>query len=128
MADKPAGELANELADQVRTLVQTEMKVAATELRGKAKQAGAGGVLLLVAGALLLYAVGVALTAAVLALSRVMPSWLAATVTSSLLGATAAVAGWVGFDRLRSALPLLPEKAVAGLTEDVQAVQDGLES
>lgn len=124
MADKPVGELASELADQVRELVRTELQVAATELREKAARARLGGALVLVGAVLFLYAVGVTLSAVVLLLSRTMPPWLAAAVVGSLLAAVAAVAGAIGLDRLRHALPLLPEQAAAGIAEDARAVQD----
>lgn len=127
MADKPAGELASDLAKQASELVREELRLALTEMRDKVAKAGFGSALLLVAGILALYAGAVALAGMVLVLARIMPAWFAAAVIGALLVVTATVAGAIGLDRIQRAVPLIPEEAVAGIAEDVKTVQDHLD-
>jgi membrane protein len=127
VADKPAGELASDLAKQASELVREELRLALTEMRDKVAKAGFGSALLLVAGILALYAGAVALAGMVLVLARIMPAWFAAAVIGALLVVTATVAGAIGLDRIQRAVPLIPEEAVAGIAEDVKTVQDHLD-
>lgn len=120
MADKRAGEATSGFAEQVGELVRAEVRIAAGELRQKAAQAGGGAVLVAVAATAVLYAGGAAISGGVLLLSKVMPAWLAAFVTSALLAGVAGVAGVLGAEQLRRTLPLLPERA----TEDLAAATE----
>ncbi|MFD2418277.1 phage holin family protein [Amycolatopsis pigmentata] len=111
MANKRASEVAGDLAQHVGELVREELRVAGREMREKAARGRKGGVLIAAAGGLLLYAGGAALSGFVLMLSRVMPPWAAALVTSGVLTAVASALGAIGLGEARKALPLLPERA-----------------
>lgn len=117
MADRQGGDRVSEVSEQVGALVRDELHDALRELRTKATQAGLGGALVAFACVLALYAGAAFVHGLSLALSRVLPSWLAATVTGIALSAVAALAGYAGADRIRRAVPPVPEQALS----DVQS-------
>jgi anti-sigma factor RsiW len=121
--DKGAAELAGDLTDQVAKLVRREIRIAASELGQKGRQAGLGAALLTFAGMLALYAGGVLVSGLQLMLSKVLPPWLASIVTAALLSATAGAAGALGLQQVRESLPLIPEQAMANAEEDIETAR-----
>jgi hypothetical protein len=104
-----------DVAETISRLVRQEMRAVGQEMRAKAEQAGVGAGLLVVAGTAALYAGGCAVAALTSLLGRILPTWLAATVTAMLLAAVAGLAGLLGVDQVRRALPLIPDQAAADL-------------
>ena len=114
------GELLKQLADESSTLVRQELELAKAELREKAKTAGAGIGMWLVAGVVGLAAVGALTAFFILALGGALPDWAAALIVA---GAYAAIAGalfYLGKQRVVDAGPPVPEQTIDTLKEDVE--------
>ncbi len=122
-AEPTLGALVHDLSTQIPELVRSEMRLAQAELAEKGKRAGLGAGLFGAAGVVALYAVAVLLAAAILALSLVLPAWAAALVVGVLLLAGAGVLALKGKGEVAQATPAAPERAIAGIKEDVQTVK-----
>jgi uncharacterized membrane protein YqjE len=101
----PTRELLSRIAENVKELVTTEVKLAKAELKVDVKDevAAAKG---LGAGALLGYAgVILLLVTAAMGLANVMPAWAAGLIVAGVLLAAAAIAGLIGWrKRIKSPL------------------------
>ena len=116
-------ELLTELPTQVSELVHREIELLKTELLVKLKALGIGAGLLL--GALLVLGamVGVLLTAAILALSLVMPGWLAALLVAAFLLIVAVVLALIGWRVLKGGIPPIPAESIRSLQSDVRTIR-----
>jgi uncharacterized membrane protein YqjE len=121
--DPTLGSLVHDLATQIPELVRSELRLAQAELAEKGKRAGMGAGMFGAAGILALFGVATLIAAAVLALSLVMAAWLAAVIVGAVLLAGAGVAALQGKSKVSEATPAAPERAIAGLKEDVQTVK-----
>jgi hypothetical protein len=118
--DRPTGELLRELSQQTTDLVRQEIDLAKAELGEKGKKAGLGAGMFGGAG---LFGVGAfaALTACLIAaLSLAMDVWLAALIVAVVYAAVAAVLALRGRDKLKEAVPPVPEQTKESVKEDVQ--------
>lgn len=122
-SEAPLGAAVARLSEQLPELVRSELRLAQSELSDKGKAAGTGIGLFSAAGLLALYAVGVLLAAAVIALDLVLPLWLAALVVAAVLLAAAGIAAVVGKKELAQATPPKPEQAIEGIHADVEVVK-----
>jgi hypothetical protein len=120
LRERPIGDLVKQLANQTSTLVRQELDLAKAELSEKGRVAGQGAGLLGGATVVGLSAAGALTACAVLALSEVMDSWLAALIVAVVLGAVAALLGDRGRARVRAATPPVPQQAVETVKEDVE--------
>jgi uncharacterized membrane protein YqjE len=121
--DEPIGAVVHRLSEQIPELVRSEIRLAQAELTEKGKHAGVGIGLFSGAGLLALYGLAALLTTAVIALDLVMPLWLAALIVTVVLFVAAGVAALVGRKQVNQATPAAPEKAIAGVKQDVEAVK-----
>jgi hypothetical protein len=120
MRDRPTGELLRDLSDHTTTLVKQEMELAKAELQEKGKQAGVGAGMFGGAG---LFGLGAfaALTACLIAaLDQAMEIWLAALVVAVAYGVIAAVLAMTGKQRVKQAVPPVPEQAKESVKEDME--------
>ncbi len=117
------GQLISRLAEQSARLVRAEIDLAKAELTQKAKAAGIGLGLLAGAAFLGFFTFALLLTTIVLALAEAVPAWLAALIVLVVMTALTAVLALLGLKSLQKGVPPTPEKAVAGLKEDVATVQ-----
>lgn len=120
-SESSTGELLHALTDDVRSLVQQELRSAQAELTGKAHEAGKAAAMLGGAAVLGALAAGTSATLLTRMLENFFPRTVAALIATSLYGGGAAILAIMGIDELRRALPLLPEHTVASLREDVRA-------
>jgi tetrahydromethanopterin S-methyltransferase subunit C len=116
-------ELLTEIPVLVRELVVGEIELLKQEMIRKLKALGVGAGLILGAVIILLGMIGVLLTSAVLALSLVMPGWLAALVVAALLLIIAVIVGLVGYRVLKKGIPPVPSQAIAGLKKDLNVIK-----
>ena len=122
-SDEPVGALVHRLSQQIPELVRSELKLAQAELAEKGKSAGIGVGLFSAAGLVALYGVAALLTTVVVLLDLVLPLWLAALIVTVVLFAVAGVAALVGKQKVTKATPPAPERAIAGVKEDVATVK-----
>ncbi|WP_294178858.1 phage holin family protein [uncultured Schumannella sp.] len=115
--------LVADLPDQVTALVQREIDLVKTELIAKFKALGVGAGLIAGAALVLLAMLGVLLTAAILALSLVMPGWLAALLVALVLLIIAAIVGFIGYRVLMRGVPPLPTESIESWKRDLRAIQ-----
>jgi hypothetical protein len=125
---RPIGDLLGDFVDDASRLIEQEIELARAEVGkqvGKARQAsGLLGVALLLA----LCGLGALTAAAVLGLAVVLEAWLAALIIGGGLVLLAAIAGLAGKARLSAVAPPVPERALEGVRQDVQAVQEGVQA
>ena len=107
----------------VTDLVKGEIEQLKAEMIGKLKALGVGGGLMAGAAVILLFMVGVLLTAAILALSSVMPGWLAALLVALLLLIVAAIVGFIGYKKLMGGMPPIPEGTIESVKKDIETIK-----
>lgn len=107
----------------VTDLVQREIALVKAEITAKLKALGIGVGLIAVALVVLLGMLGVLLTAAILALSLIMPGWLAALLVAAALLIVAVVIGLIGFAILRRGIPPVPTESIESLRRDLRAIK-----
>lgn len=123
--DPTLGALVNQLTQQVPELIRSEIRLAQAEVSEKGKRAGVGIGMFSVAGLLAFFALATLITTAILALALVVDAWLAALIVTVVLLAAAAVAGVLGKNKVASATPAKPERAMEGVKEDIATVKGG---
>ncbi len=115
--------LVGDVPKLVKNLVKGEIDLLKAELIGKAKIIGLAAGLLIGGLVVLLYAIGVLLTAAVMGLAVVMPAWLAALIVAVVMLIVAAILGLIGWKRFQKALPLTPKRTIDSVKDDINAVK-----
>jgi len=116
-------ELFTRLTEQSRQLVRDEIRLAQAETERKVKHGIAGVAEFGVAGVLALYGVGLLLTTIVLGLAEALPAWLAALIVTVVVLAIAGVLALMGKKQVGEATPPVPERAVAGIKQDVDTLK-----
>jgi hypothetical protein len=124
----PSGDLSlpqlmTRLSEQTGELVRAEVALARAELQRSVRHAGLGIGLLGTSGVLALYAGGVLVAAAVLALALVIPAWAAALAVGGALLLAVALAGVAGTKQVQQAPPPLRDSADS-VREDLRTVQE----
>ncbi|KAA9149064.1 phage holin family protein [Amycolatopsis acidicola] len=123
--DRSIAQLVQDMSEQTRRLVRDEVQLAAAELKDKGKNAGVGAGLAGAAGVVALFGALAFVAAAILALALVVPGWAAALIVGGALMLVAGTAALIGRNKIRRAVPPVPEEAAAGVAEDVRAVREG---
>ena len=122
-ADPTLGALVNQLTTEVPELIRSEIRLAQAELAQKGKRAGIGIGMFSGAGLLAFFGLGTLVATAVLALSLVLDGWLAALIVAVVLFAIAGVLALLGKNQVQQATPVVPERAVGGVKEDIATVK-----
>jgi len=107
----------------IQELFHREVELLKAELIAKLKALGVGAGLLVGAAVVLLFMVGVLLTAAVLALSLVMPGWLAALIVAAFLLIVAVILALIGYRVLKRGIPPVPTESIDSLQKDYRAIR-----
>ena len=121
--DPTLGALVNQLTTQVPELIRSELRLAQAEVAEKGKRVGIGVGMFSGAGLLAFFGFGTLLATVILALALVMDGWTAALIVTAVLFAGAGLLAAMGKSRVDEATPLAPEKAVAGVQEDIATVK-----
>ena len=121
--DEPIGAVVHRLSEQIPELVRSEIRLAQAELAEKGKHAGVGVGLFSGAGLLALYGLAGLFTTAVIALDLALPLWLSALIVTVVLFVAAGIAALLGKKQVAQASPPAPQRAIAGVKEDVEAVK-----
>lgn len=123
--DGTTGELVSRLSQEISELVRGELRLAQTEVSTKAKVLGIGVGMLSGAGLIALYALGVLIATAILALALVLDAWLAALLVGIALLVVAGVMGLLGKKRASEAAPPVPTETVDSVKQDVAVLKKG---
>jgi uncharacterized membrane protein YqjE len=115
--------LISEIPTLVTDLVQREIELIKAEVIAKLKALGVGAALIAVAVGLLLAMLGVLLTAAIFALSQIMPGWLAALLVAAVLLIIAVIVGLIGYRILKQGIPPVPSESIDSLRRDLRAIK-----
>jgi uncharacterized membrane protein YqjE len=124
-AEPSSAELITRLTQQSTELIRGELKLAQAEMTEKAKHAGVGAGLFGGAGLIALYGVGALIATIILALSLLMPAWLAALIVTVVLFAIAGVVALIGKKQVSQATPAAPKQAIDGVKRDIDTVKGG---
>lgn len=103
-------------------LVREEIERLKQEMISKAKHAGIGIGLLVVAGAFLFFALGVFIAAAVLGLAVVLPAWAAALIVGGVILLLGALLIAIGIGQLKKGQPT-PTQTIESVQKDVNAIK-----
>ena len=122
-SDEPLGAVVHRLSEQLPELVRSELRLAQAELAEKGKRAGVGVGLFSAAGVVALYGLAGLLTTVVVLLDLALPLWLSALIVTLALFVVAGVTALLGRRQVAEATPAAPEKAIAGVKEDVETVK-----
>jgi MFS family permease len=122
-AEKPLGELVQDLSRQTSTLIRQEMRLAQAELAEKGRHAGKGAGMFGGAGLVALYGVGALIAAAILGLGTVIEPWVAAAAIGVVLLLVAGILALTGRKELEEATPPKPEEALESVQRDVETVK-----
>jgi len=121
--EEPLGAIVHRMSEQVPELVRSELRLAQAELTEKGKAAGIGAGLFSAAGLLGVFALATLVAAGILALDLALPAWAAALVVAGVLLLAAGVAAMAGKKEVTEATPPAPERAIAGVKQDVAALK-----
>ena len=116
-------ELVTSIPTLVADLVTREIDLLKAEMLAKLKALGVGAGLIAGALIILLGMLGVLLTAAILALSQVMPGWLAALLVAAVLLIIAVILGLIGYRVLKKGIPPVPTESIDSLKRDYRAIK-----
>jgi len=116
-------ELIDQLSADARGLVRAEVGLARAELEEKARRLAAGAALVGGGAVLGLVALGALTATAIIALSNVVSTWLAALIVTAVAGLLAGILLLVGVKLLRRGVPPAPTESVDQMKEDVSWVK-----
>lgn len=117
-----------QLSQDVGILVRSEMELARKEMVDKGKAAGAGAGMLSGSAVAALLTLGSLTALLIIAISLALPAWLSALIVTVMWAAVTAVLAFAGKRKIQDAGPLLPERTIESVKEDVKWAQDGLKS
>jgi uncharacterized membrane protein YqjE len=123
-SDPTIGALVHQLSEDIPQLVRSEIRLAQAEVAEKGKRVGAGLGMFSAAGLLAFFALETLVAAAVLAIAEGLPGWASALIVAVALFAGAGLLALVGKGKVEEAQPLKPERAVAGVQEDLAVLKE----
>lgn len=112
-----------QLSEDLLLLVRKELETAREEIAEKVKTAGVGVGMLSGSALTGLMTLGSLTALLILALSLVLAPWLAALIITLLWAAVTAVLALGGRKKIQDAGPLMPEKTIEGVKEDLRYAQ-----
>ncbi|MFS0866746.1 phage holin family protein [Microbacterium sp. 179-B 1A2 NHS] len=122
-SEPSTAELISQLANQTSRLVRDEMRLAQAELAAKAKQGGMGVGFLGAGGILALFGLGSLIATGILALSLVVPAWVAALIVTLVLFIAAGVAALAGKKKVSDLSPA-PDRTIDNVKQDINTVKE----
>ena len=128
MRKRPIGDLLGSFVEESTTLVSQEIELARAEIGEQVSRAGKGAGLFGAAAVLALAGLGALTACAIAALALTMDTWIAALIVGGALLLLAGVLGLMGRARLKALAPPVPERALAGVRRDIEAVQEGIQT
>lgn len=123
--ESSGAEAIRDFVDDMRELLEVELRAAQEELAGKFRVASEGALVLGVAVVLGGLAAGTSTVVILRMLEKVLPPALAATLVTVIFAAAAGLLATAGLAAVRRALPLVPERALDELWEEVREALPG---
>jgi uncharacterized membrane protein YqjE len=120
LRERPIGELLKQLSEETTTLVRQELELAKAEVAQKGQQAGKGAGLFGGAGVIGFLALAAFTFALIMAIDKATPNWVAGLIVAVVYGAIAGILALQGRNKVKEAVPPVPEQAVDSVKEDVQ--------
>jgi Flp pilus assembly protein TadB len=120
LRERPTGDLLKELSDHTTVLVQQEIALAKAELAEKGKKAGIGAGMFGGAGLFGVFAFAAVTTCIIAVLESPLSLWLAALIVGVVYAAVALGLALQGRNKVKQAVPPVPEQATESVKEDVQ--------
>lgn len=121
-ADRTLGQLVAQISEDLSFIVHKEIQLAKTELSQGLSGVGKGAGMLVGAGVVALYALGILLTAAALVIAIWLPTWAGFLIVGVVLVVVALVLAMIGRKALQAAKPV-PERAIAQAQETVATLK-----
>jgi len=122
-SERPLSELFGELARETGTLLKQELQLARAETVAKVKLAGLDVALMAIGGLLALMGGFAFAATGAIALSLVLPLWLATLITGAVLSVMGALCAVFGLRALKRIDPM-PRETIQTLQEDRQWVSE----
>lgn len=122
--DPSLATLVKQLSEDSSHLVRSELQLFRAEMTEKAKIAGVGAGLLSGAGVIALFGVGALVTTAIIALTLVLPAWLAALIVTVVLFAAAGIAALLGKKKITQLAPPTPDRTVESVKHSITEIKD----
>jgi hypothetical protein len=122
--NQSVAELIKQVSEESSRLLRGELKLAQAEMTEKAKTAGAGIGAFGAAAVLGWFALGCFLATAILALSLVLPAWLAALIVAVVVAIAAGIAALMGKKKVAEVGPLAPTDTVQSVKKDVEEIKE----
>ena len=123
-AEPTIGALVHQLSEEIPELVRSEIRLAQAEVTEKGKRVGVGLGIFSAAGLLAWFGVATLIATGILALAEVLPAWAAALIVAAALLVLAGMLALIGKSKVSSGQPLKPERAVAGVHEDIAILKE----
>jgi uncharacterized membrane protein YqjE len=117
------GALVHQLSEEIPELVRSEIRLAQAEVTEKGRRVGIGLGMFSAAGLLAFFGVATLVAAAIIGLAEALPAWLSALIVAVALFVVAAAVGLLGKHKVGEGQPLKPERAVAGVQEDIATLK-----
>jgi membrane protein implicated in regulation of membrane protease activity len=108
---------------RMQSLAQLNLELATLEAKKKAMALGVAGGLALLAGVLVVYAIGFAFASAAAGISEALPLWLSLLIVAGAILLLAAIAGLLARRFARKASPPKPVEAIEEAERTVEAVR-----
>ena len=119
------GELVAGISERFSRLIRDEIELAKLQATEKAKKIGLGAVMLIVAGVLALYALGILLLAAVWGIANALPLWLSALVVGFTLLLICGILALIGLKKIKASNEYVVDPK-SGILNDIEAAKKGL--
>ncbi len=108
---------------RTQSLVRLNLELAKLETKKKALALGVAGGLALLAGVLVVYAIGFAFASAAAGISEALPLWLSLLIVTGVILLLAAIAGLLAVRFARKASPPKPAQAIEEAERTVEALR-----
>lgn len=102
-----------------------EIALAKIEIKRKGVEVGTAAAVLAVALVFLGFLIVGLIVAAIMGLATIMPAWLAALLVCGVFLLIALIAGLLGVQRFKKAMPLVPESTLRGFKHDLGILKEG---
>lgn len=120
--ERTIGQLVAQVTEDISVIVRTELQLAKTEISAQLGTAGKGAGLLVGAGVVALYALGLLLTALALVIAVWLPAWAGFLIVAVVLFAVTAVLALLGRKALTQVNPR-PDRAIANAQQTLEVVK-----